>query len=60
MSSLALCLGLGIATAQETPLGPGDIIKVTVYQNPDLSSEHRISQTGNITFPLVGDRKSVV
>lgn len=51
---LASLLGAGAVLAQETPLGPGDNIKVTVYQNPDLNSEHRISQTGNITFPLVG------
>ena len=44
----------GVVQAQEQPLGPGDIVKVVVYQNPDLTSEHRISQTGNITFPLIG------
>lgn len=35
-------------------LGAGDVIRVTVYQNPDLSLETRISELGQITFPLVG------
>lgn len=35
-------------------LGAGDVIRVTVYQNPDLSVETRISELGQITFPLVG------
>jgi polysaccharide export outer membrane protein len=39
--------------AQHT-LGPGDSIRVTVFQNPDLGLETRISELGQITFPLVG------
>ncbi len=35
-------------------LGPGDIVKITVFQNPDLSIETRVTDTGAITFPLVG------
>ena len=35
-------------------LGAGDIVKISVFQNPDLSVETRISDTGGITFPLVG------
>ena len=36
-------------------LGAGDVIKVTVYNNPDLSLETRISDTGTIGYPLIGD-----
>ncbi len=39
----------------EYVLGAGDIIRVSVYQNPDLSLETRISELGQITFPLVGN-----
>ncbi len=39
---------------REYVLGAGDIIKVSVFQNPDLGVETRISETGSITFPLVG------
>ena len=35
-------------------LGVGDIVKITVYQNPDLSVEARISELGQINFPLIG------
>jgi polysaccharide biosynthesis/export protein len=43
--------------AQEYPLGPGDIVKISVYNNPDLATEAQISQTGTISFPLVGEVK---
>jgi polysaccharide export outer membrane protein len=35
-------------------LGAGDVIRVNVFQNPDLSLETRISEQGQITYPLVG------
>ncbi|MDB5883563.1 MAG: polysaccharide export protein-like protein [Ramlibacter sp.] len=35
-------------------LGPGDSIKVQVYQNPDLSVEARVSESGSVNYPLVG------
>lgn len=35
-------------------LGPGDVIKITVFQNPDLTTETRVSESGTITFPLIG------
>lgn len=39
----------------EAVLGVGDIIRVTVYQNPDLTVESaRISELGEINFPLIG------
>ena len=39
---------------REYVLGAGDIIRVSVFQNPDLTVETRISEAGTITFPLVG------
>lgn len=44
-------------TATEYPLGPGDIVKITVYNNPDLTTEAQISESGTINFPLLGDIK---
>jgi polysaccharide export outer membrane protein len=41
----------------EYVLGPGDIIRITVFQNPDLTTEARVSESGVITFPLVGGVK---
>jgi len=41
--------------AQEYELGEGDLLKITVYDNPDLTSEVRVSGEGKITVPLVGE-----
>jgi polysaccharide export outer membrane protein len=35
-------------------LGPGDMVRVTVYGSPDLSTETRVTQEGMLTFPLLG------
>ena len=40
--------------AQDYRLGPGDGVKISVFQNPDLSLETRVSETGVISYPLVG------
>ena len=36
-------------------LGTGDLIRISVYGNPDMLTEARISAGGAITFPLVGE-----
>ncbi len=36
-------------------LGPGDSIRINVFQNPDLTTETRLSQSGSIVFPLIGE-----
>jgi polysaccharide export outer membrane protein len=59
---LGLCLvllTLGTAQAQsgtnaEYVLGPGDIVRITVFQNPDLTTETRVSEAGTLSFPLIG------
>ncbi|HUP06260.1 MAG TPA: polysaccharide biosynthesis/export family protein, partial [Caldimonas sp.] len=38
----------------ESVLGPGDVVRITVYQNPDLNTEARVSEVGAINFPLIG------
>ncbi|MEO8935373.1 MAG: polysaccharide export protein EpsE [Burkholderiaceae bacterium] len=35
-------------------LGAGDSIRVTVFQNPDMTVETRVSEDGSISYPLVG------
>lgn len=49
----------GVSWAQDKPssditLGSGDLIKVVVFQNPDLTVETRVGETGEITYPLLG------
>lgn len=36
-------------------LGAGDMVRITVFDNPDLTIETRITQAGTLTFPLVGE-----
>jgi len=52
----------GLAAAQgaaqvggEYRLGPGDVVRITVYNNPDLTTEAQITPKGHITFPLIGE-----
>lgn len=54
MMAAALVLTVGLAGAAEVPLGPGDVVKLSVYGSPDLAVETRVSEAGNITFPLLG------
>jgi polysaccharide export outer membrane protein len=36
-------------------LGPGDSIRVTVFGNPDLTTETRVAARGTIRMPLIGE-----
>ncbi|AXS80103.1 polysaccharide export protein EpsE [Dechloromonas sp. HYN0024] len=35
-------------------LGQGDAIRIVVFQNPDLTLDTRVSESGSITYPLIG------
>jgi polysaccharide biosynthesis/export protein len=39
---------------EEYLLTPGDVIKVSVFKNPDLMLDARVSEAGSIGFPLLG------
>ncbi len=54
--ALAVLIAAGAhwAAAQEVSLGPGDIIRVSVYGQEDLNTVARISEDGTIAFPLLG------
>src|SRR3981189_2876519 len=53
-----LCiLALGAAPVRalsEYLLVPGDILKISVFKNPDLSLDVRVSESGAIGYPLIG------
>jgi len=38
-------------------LGIGDAVRVTVFQQPDLTTEARISERGTVALPLIGEAK---
>ncbi len=42
------------ADRTDYPLGPGDVIKIQVFQSPDLAVEARVSEGGAISYPLLG------
>ena len=39
---------------QEYLLAPGDSVKIQVFQSPDLTLDTRVSESGTITYPLIG------
>lgn len=42
------------AATAEYVLGAGDMLRITVVQNPDLTTEARVSEVGTLTFPYIG------
>jgi polysaccharide biosynthesis/export protein len=42
------------AKPEDYRLGAGDLLKIAVFDHDELGVDARISQSGNITFPLVG------
>ncbi|MEY8878002.1 MAG: polysaccharide export protein EpsE [Leptothrix sp. (in: b-proteobacteria)] len=64
LMSLLLAGALGSAAhaapevaAMDYVLGAGDVIKVTVFQSPELSLELRIPASGVVGYPLLGEVK---
>ena len=45
------------ASAELYKLGPGDTVKIHVFQEPDLSIETKINNNGAIDYPLIGEIK---
>jgi len=58
---LMLCMVLMAAPAwsadNDYRMGTGDVLRITVYGQPDLTTDARVGETGSITFPLIGDVK---
>jgi polysaccharide export outer membrane protein len=44
-----------LALAAPESLGPGDTVRVTVFQNPDFTTEARLNERGALNFPVVGE-----
>lgn len=55
IATLILAFSVTAQAQGASALGPGDSIKVTVYNHPDLSTEAQVSDKGTINFPLIGE-----
>ncbi len=58
MKKLMVALLLSFSTvvfAVDNVLDDGDLVRVSVYGNPDLATEAKISASGMLNFPLIGE-----
>jgi polysaccharide biosynthesis/export protein len=55
---VALLVG-GTPAAQEYAIGPGDVLRITVWGHDDLSKDYPVSQDGRVPFPLIGSVQAV-
>src|ERR1700692_4355744 len=46
------------AGVSDYPLGAGDLVKISVFDHPELATELRVSEAGTISFPLLGEIKA--
>jgi protein involved in polysaccharide export with SLBB domain len=57
--AVLLTSGLLLSAQNENPQGPaiknGEILKITVYREPDLSRTITVKSDGNLYFPVIGD-----
>ena len=42
------------AQQQQYLIGAGDILRISVFKNPDLSLDARVSEVGSLSYPLIG------
>jgi polysaccharide export outer membrane protein len=56
--AVGLCLGSGVALAQEYTIGPRDVLGITVWGQNDLSRDYTVDPDGFVPFPLVGRVKA--
>jgi len=49
----------GAPVAQEYTIGPGDVLKITVWGHDDLSKDYPVAQDGRVPFPLIGSVPAV-
>ncbi len=55
-AALCICLLALPAMAQsDAVLGSGDLVRITVFGQDDLQTVARVTEVGNITFPLIGE-----
>jgi polysaccharide export outer membrane protein len=55
IAGLLVIAGAQLSIAQTSSvLAPGDVVRISVYGNPDLTTVTRVAPDGTISFPLIG------
>jgi polysaccharide export outer membrane protein len=44
-----------LSDARLESLGMGDMVRITVFRNPELTTEAKVSERGTILFPMIGE-----
>src|SRR5919108_3861126 len=55
LATMVLAAAAGAQSGDK--LGIGDAVHITVFQQPDLTTEARIAEKGTVTMPLIGEVK---
>ena len=54
MTTAGIPSGTGFGSGATVPIGSGDLLEMSVFDTPELSGKLRVSNTGDISLPLVG------
>ena len=52
---IVMMLGIGRTASADYQIGPDDVLQIKVYGYDDLDNESKVSESGRITFPLIGE-----
>lgn len=48
------CTSTARAELEEYPLGAGDLVRISVFEHPEMAVEVRVDEAGTVSYPLVG------
>lgn len=54
VTALFMLIAFDARSADEYQLGAGDSVRITAYNNPDLTTEVKIAEDGSVSLPLLG------